>query len=356
MGAVVAHRLAAPPAHQYDEIVARDRFGVPHIFGKTDAECRLRHRLCACRGRFLDAPGSPRDDPRRASARSTGQDGAKSDYVLHLLGAREHRDARVLKQPADVPRAARCLCRRPQPLCRRRTRSEIKLARLFPVSGEDVATGFVAALALLLRARVGVLGVARRRQAAAAREAPARAPECPPTSRRSAPKRHETGSNAFVVAPKRSADGFTRLVSNSHQPWRGGVAWYELVVRSQQRLEFRRRDLSRRALSVARAQRDARLDQHRQPPRPDRRLQARPRSRRATDISYDGQWRPLEEEARLAAGQALGPFVLPVPKTVYRAVQGPVIANKAGGSFASASRSALAASTRSRRASTAIAS
>src|SRR3546814_5249609 len=35
------------------------------------------------------------------------------------------------------------------------------------------------------------------------------------------------GSNAMAVAPGRSTDGATRLVSNSHQPWPGGVARYE---------------------------------------------------------------------------------------------------------------------------------
>jgi penicillin amidase/acyl-homoserine-lactone acylase len=36
------------------------------------------------------------------------------------------------------------------------------------------------------------------------------------------------------VAPRRSADGFTRLSINSHQPWSGPVAWYEARVRSEE--------------------------------------------------------------------------------------------------------------------------
>src|SRR3546814_15326778 len=46
------------------------------------------------------------------------------------------------------------------------------------------------------------------------------------------------GSNAMAVAPGRSTDGATRLVSNSHQPWTGGVAWYELVVHSGEGWDF----------------------------------------------------------------------------------------------------------------------
>ena len=40
------------------------------------------------------------------------------------------------------------------------------------------------------------------------------------------------GSNAFAVAPEKSG-GPTILVSNAHQPWRGPVAWYEMVVESE---------------------------------------------------------------------------------------------------------------------------
>ena len=46
------------------------------------------------------------------------------------------------------------------------------------------------------------------------------------------------GSNAWAIAPAKSGDGVTRLVSNSHQPWRGGVAWYELVVQSEEGWHF----------------------------------------------------------------------------------------------------------------------
>jgi len=40
------------------------------------------------------------------------------------------------------------------------------------------------------------------------------------------------GSNGVAVAPSRSADGATRLLVNSHQPYTGPVAWYEEVLES----------------------------------------------------------------------------------------------------------------------------
>ena len=40
------------------------------------------------------------------------------------------------------------------------------------------------------------------------------------------------GSNGMAMAPQRSADGATRLLVNSHQPYTGPVAWYEAVLES----------------------------------------------------------------------------------------------------------------------------
>ncbi len=48
----------------------------------------------------------------------------------------------------------------------------------------------------------------------------------------------ERGSNAFAVSAARSDDATTRLVINSHQPWEGGVTWWELVVHSDEGWDF----------------------------------------------------------------------------------------------------------------------
>jgi penicillin amidase/acyl-homoserine-lactone acylase len=42
------------------------------------------------------------------------------------------------------------------------------------------------------------------------------------------------GSNAIALGPARSADGATRLLVNSHQPYTGPVAWYEARLKSNQ--------------------------------------------------------------------------------------------------------------------------
>ena len=47
-----------------------------------------------------------------------------------------------------------------------------------------------------------------------------------------------SGSNAFAISKKRSADDDTMLVINSHQPLTGPVAWYEAHIKSDEGLNI----------------------------------------------------------------------------------------------------------------------
>src|SRR3546814_5305083 len=44
---------------------------------------------------------------------------------------------------------------------------------------------------------------------------------------------------------------------------------------------------------------------------------------------FDGAWRPLEEK-RIWLKVKFGPFVVPVPRTIWRSVHGPVVKNDKG--------------------------
>lgn len=321
---LTAVRAAPPPARSYDAEIVRDSFGVPHIFGKTDADvaygigyahaeddfATLQEVLALVRGRL---------------GAISGADGAKADYALHLTGARDTVTRDYAKQPADVRALldgyAAGLNRYAE-----KHPAQVRLARLFPVNGEDIATGFVLRSPFFFGfdAVLGALAGDKPLPIESAGPAPD-APDVTPLG----PEPGQAGSNAFVVAPKRSADGYTRMISNSHQPWRGAVAWYELVVQSGEGWHFagatfpgapypllghnehlgwtntvNRPDL----IDVYKLVLDAAGDQYR----------------------FDGKWRPLEKRTVWLPVRLWGPFVLPVPKTVYRAVQGPVVVNATG--------------------------
>src|SRR6202008_591118 len=92
---------APPPAHHYDVTIARDNFGVPHIFGKTDPDVAYGIGYAHAEDDFSTLQEVLAMTRGRLGA-MTGQDGAKTDYVLHLLGARETAARDYMKQPADV--------------------------------------------------------------------------------------------------------------------------------------------------------------------------------------------------------------------------------------------------------------
>lgn len=307
---------ASPPVADakiaHDVRIRRDDFGVPHIDGRTDADvayglafaeaeddfATIEELLAAIRGR---------------SAALTGADGAKIDYVGALTDARGQAD----RGYATLSPATRALVEAYAAGLNRYAdthASEVRLARLFPVTGHDIVAGFA------LRSPF-FFGLDRTLGALADNKLPPR--DGSPAS--------ERGSNAFAVTATRSVDGVTRLISNSHQPWTGGVAWYEVVLHSAAGWDFSGALFPGAPFGLVghtrtlgwtnTVNRGDLIDTYKLV------LDAG-----GTHYRYDGAWLPLETH-RVWLHVRFGPFVLPVPKTIARARQGPVVTNTLG-SFA----------------------
>lgn len=332
-----------PPPRAYSAEVIRDEWGVPHVSGKTDADVAfgvawahaeddfstLQDVLAMVRGRY---------------GAIAGADGARVDFAYHLLGARDTAERRYGALPADVRAVVDGYASGLNEYARKHP-GEVKLIGLFPVNGTDIATGFALRQPFFFGLDRVLAPLAEgkpfRREhgprldgkplpdfAQGGGDQLADAPAQPlPLPMGDAAE--SAGSNAFAIAPPRSGDGTTRLVSNSHQPWRGGVAWYELEINSGSGWHFagatfpgspfpflghnenlgwtntvNRPDL----IDIYRLELDA-----------DR-----------THYRLDGQWLPLEQR-RVWLPVRFGPLVLPVPQTVWRTRHGPAMLNDAGG-------------------------
>lgn len=323
---------AAPLPQRYDTRIVRDSWGVPHVFGTTDADVAYGIGYAHAEDDFSTLQEVLAMTRGRAGA-LLGADGAKGDYVLHLLGARETVARDYMKQPADV----RALLDGYAAGLNRYADThpgEVRLARLFPVTGEDIATGFVVRSPFFFGLD-NVLGALSDNKPLPAESAgphpdvPDLAPLPPTGPEEAADEGNQNGSNGFAVAPRRSSDGFTRLVANSHQPWRGPVAWYELVVHSRQGWDFAGATFPGAPYPLLGHNKT--LGWTNTVNRPDLidiyKLEL---STDGTRYRYDGKWRPLETQRVWLPVKLWGPFVLPVPRTVYRAVQGPVVINKSG--------------------------
>jgi acyl-homoserine-lactone acylase len=212
-------------AKNHDVRILRDTWGVPHVFGKTDADAAFglayahaEDDFATIQGALLAARG------RLASVQ--GQAGAPNDYMVGLLRVSEIVET---KYAADLSPDVRKVCEAYAEGLN--LYASVHPAdvwpHVFPVRGQDVVAGFVHKLPLFFgldRTLRDLYGPARR--AALSTKGSATTAVVAPAE--DAPY----GSNAFAVGPVRSADGSTRLAVNSHQPWDGPVAWYEASVKS----------------------------------------------------------------------------------------------------------------------------
>ena len=215
-------RRALEAARSYEARVIRDGFGVPHIYGDRDADVA-----------FGLAYAHAEDDwktieevlffSRGTLAARKGKDAAIPDF---LMGALQNSRKVNEKYETDLTPQTRAIaeayaaginffCARHKGEC---------APGAAPVSGEDIVAGFFSRTPFfygLDRSLTDLFEGRVRDAAVASREAFLRVPE-----------NFETGSNAMAVAPSRSADGHTRLMVNSHQPYEGPVAWYEARLKS----------------------------------------------------------------------------------------------------------------------------
>jgi len=224
---IVQDRLSQPAAParsaliaraaQYHARIQRDHFGVPHISGPTDPDVAFGFGFAHSEDDFATLQEAVLTS-RGHLASVEGRKGAITDYLVQLLKVRQTvasqydtvlpADTRaVLEAYADGINYYAAL------------HPEKAAAGVLPVTGHDVAEGFVFRTPFFygLDHVIGdiLAPAAKVNQVAMTGSLP-------------------IGSNGIAVAASKSADGATRLLVNSHQPYTGSVAWYEAVLDSGQ--------------------------------------------------------------------------------------------------------------------------
>ncbi len=318
---LLAHPGKAPPPRAYSAEIVRDEWGVPHIYGRTDADVAYGIALAHAEDDFRTLQDVVAMTRGRYGALA-GEDGAQFDYVLALLDAR----GTVKRQYAKVAPRTRALLEAYATGLNDYAAAhpgETRLGHLFPVNGEDVATGFALRQPFFFGLN-DVVGPLAKGETLLPDPGP-RLRGAPLPDREAAAN---LGSNAFAIAPGRSGDGVTRLVSNSHQPWEGGVAWYELVVESGEGWHFAGATFPGSPFPFLGHNEDLGwTNTVNEPDMVD--VYKLVLDQSGTRYRMDGEWLPLERTSvRLPV--RFGPVVLPVNRPVYRSVHGPVIINDKG--------------------------
>ncbi len=216
---IIADRMAqpAPPdpaaliarAAHYDVRIRRDSWGVPHILGKTDGDVAFGLAFAHAEDDFATIQTVALASRGRLAA-SVGPKGATTDYLVRLFRVWETVNARYEKDlPSDVRRIAEAYADGINYYAA--LHPEKVEPGLLPFTGKDVVAGFVFKTPFFY----GLDSTLRKLTA--------------DTGGKPLP---EIGSNGIAVGPHRSADGATRLLVNSHQPYAGPVSWYEVVLQS----------------------------------------------------------------------------------------------------------------------------
>ncbi|MEZ4218163.1 MAG: acylase [Myxococcota bacterium] len=322
-----AHFDPAPllaAAERYDVRILRDDYGVPHVYGRTDADvayglayahseddfATIQEVLLTARGRLASVKG--------ASA-------APLDYVVRWMGGRAAVDARY---EADLSPAARAIAEAYADGVNHYAALHPREVwpGVVPATGRDVAAGFAARMPLFygLQSTIAeIFGDARRRETAADPFAPP-GPEAPvEAALRLVTGGGLLGSNAVAVGPRRSADGATRLLVNSHQPYVGQVSWYEVHLHSEEGWDMAGGVFP--GSPVVLHGHNRRLGWASTVNRPDLAdVYVLALDEDGSHYRLDGEWRPLEREETVLDVKLLGRLHWPVRREIVRSVHGPV--------------------------------
>ena len=297
---------APPPARDFHPTISRDQYGVPTIHGADDAEAAYGLALAHAEDNFrtiqlviLAARGKLGSE--------LGEEGAKSDFLWHMLGVREAVANGYDRMPEDIRAVMEAYAAGLNEYGRAHPYEVINNARA--VTGRDVAAGSALTLPLFWGFE-RVLGVV------------ADPASHPCATREASAESVDWGSNAFAVSPRRSSDGHTRVIVNSHQPWAGGVAWYEAGVESDTGWRVHGGLFPGAPFPVLGT--NGPLGWAATVNLPDLAdiYRLRTDAQHGGQYFYDGEWRRFETRT-IWLGVKMGIFTIPIPKTLRFTVYGP---------------------------------
>ena len=311
---------ARQAAQNYDARIIRDGYGVPHVFGKRDADvafgfgyahaeddwATIQDTLIAARGK---------------SAEYKGKAVAPQDYLFDLFkveqSVMENYDTDVSAEAKAVARAyaaAMNLYAVNNP--------EKVLPNILPIREQDVLAGFAWATPFFYRLD-GYL-----EELFTTEDRPNVSPW--QTSARDVAY-SVRGSNAFAVAPSRSTDGHTRLIGNSHQPMAGPYAWYEAHLVSEEGMNTLGGTFP--GVPIMAQGVTPNLAWTHTVNRPDLidiyALEVDDLDK-PTQYRLDGDWVDLERSQSEFRVKLFGPFSLPIKRDVLWSAHGPVLSTPTG--------------------------
>ena len=204
--------------YNYDVEIHRDTWGVPHIYGQADkdaafglayAHCEddyetIEEVILALRGEFASVKGYKY---------------APIDYLVGLLKVWDNVNSKYDEEISDE---VKLICDAYADGVNRYIEKNNIKSNIYPAKGKDVVAGFYFRTPLMFEFDWHLKELMKDEKPSFDKYA----------SRTSTFSMY--GSNTIAVSPERSADNYTRITTNSHQPWEGPVTWYEAHINSKE--------------------------------------------------------------------------------------------------------------------------
>ena len=220
-------------AQSYDTRVIRDNWGVAHIFGKTDPDTSfglgyshaeddwetIQETIMTSRGASAQYLGGKKN--------LVGLEATVQDYLFDLFKVQEAVRSKIDSEVSPQARAMAKAYADGLSLWAIENPDRV-LPGIMPLTDFDVIAGYTWATPFFFRMDEELKLIF----------AEGEAPPVGPYQSAHYSDGAVLGSNAFAIAPSRSADGHTRLVVNSHQPFVGPYAWFEAHVVSEEGLNL----------------------------------------------------------------------------------------------------------------------
>lgn len=284
-----------------DVTIARDAYGVPHIFGKKDTDVAYGLAWAHAEDDF-EVIQSTLLAGKAMMGRYQGKKGATIDYLVQWLRARDRVNSQYQTEVSAEYRAILKAYAEGINAYAEAHPEEILVKRAFPVSEEDIMTGYQLSIALFSTLQ-GTLEQLNGNEMPLAEEV--------------------RGSNGFAFNANMTADGQVYLAINSHQPLSGPLAWYEAHLCSEEGWNILGGTFPGGTNIFHGA--NEHLGWAHTVNYPDKmdvfELTLHPRKKHW--YRFDGEWRKMEVR-RVPLRVKFGPFIIPLRRKALWSVYGPV--------------------------------
>ncbi|MFT4646069.1 MAG: acyl-homoserine-lactone acylase, partial [Planctomycetota bacterium] len=282
--------------------IIRDEWGVPHIFGNTDAEAAYGLAWASAEDTFEDMQ-ELLIAGKGMMGKFQGIKGAEADFFVHVIQVDELVDRKMKEMPEDFLKYIDGYAQGINKYAKLYP-SKVALKNLFPIDTRDIIKSSVVMMSFITEAG-GALSKIYNGKLDEVKTG--------------------LGSNAFAINSKKSTDGNTYLCINPHLQMTGSFSFYEAHMASNEGLNISG-SLFLGGISVYMGNNENlgwgmtwnHFDQG-----DIYKLKMHPKKKLLYE--YDGKWEKLEKKKVWLKVKVAKGIVLPVAKKSYWSKLGPVI-------------------------------